>query len=147
MNEKLKPPFYGQCLCGTVKYRVDVIEAKIGHCHCSMCRKFHGSAFATYANAKKENFQWLAGESALKAYKADNQTVRRFCSACGSSMTFADDDGESDKIVFALGTLDSDIDQRPVGHIYTDYKANWVELNDDLPKYKEGGDSEQLESN
>ncbi len=38
----------------------------MAHCHCSMCRKFHGAAFSTYGEAKIENFKWLQGEGFLK---------------------------------------------------------------------------------
>ena len=47
----------GTCLCGGIVYEVNALEPKMGHCHCSMCRKFHGAAFATYGEAKRENFR------------------------------------------------------------------------------------------
>ncbi len=43
-----EPPYKGECLCGSIKYEVDEIEAQMGHCHCTMCRKFSGAAFTTY---------------------------------------------------------------------------------------------------
>lgn len=137
-------PYQGQCLCGSIKYQIDALEPNIGHCHCSMCRKFHGAAFATYGKAKSTNFHWLEGENQLNSFKADNGTVRQFCQNCGSSLTFAGDDGESDVVVFALATLDSEIEQKPVAHIYTNFKANWYDINDDLLKYREDRDSDLL---
>lgn len=134
------PPYHGQCLCGKIKYQVDAIEPGIGNCHCSMCRKFHGAAFATYGTAKKENFHWLEGGSLLQSFQADNQTVRQFCRVCGSSLTFADNEDEANKVVFALGTLDSHVEERPAGHIYIDFKASWYDINDNLPKYSEDRD-------
>ena len=44
-------------------------------------------------------------------------------------------------VEFALGTLDSEITERPDVHIYTDFKANWFEVEDGLPCYSEGRDS------
>ncbi len=134
-----KHSFYrGSCLCGSIRYQVDKIEPRMGHCHCSMCRKFHGAAFATFGEAKVKNFHWLAGKNLLKSYQADNDTVRQFCSLCGSSLTFkpANDTGEF--IEFSLGTLDDDIDLKPDAHIFTDSKANWATINNDLPQFKEG---------
>ena len=146
MSVKNQPAYQGQCLCGAIKYQVDAIEPKMGHCHCNMCRKFHGSAFATLGEAKSENFQWLAGDSLLKSFVAKNGTTRQFCSNCGSSMTFADANADGSIVEFALGTLDSEIVERPDVHIYADYKANWFDINDDLPKYKEGRDSGPFEN-
>ncbi len=57
----------GQCLCGSVIYKVAAIENRMGHCHCSMCRKFHGAAFATFGEAKAEHFRWVTGEDQLKS--------------------------------------------------------------------------------
>ncbi len=131
------PPYTGECLCGSIKYEVDKIESRMGHCHCSMCRKFHGAAFATLGEAKAENFRWIEGEEFLQNYKADNGTVRRFCKLCGSSMTFTPSNDTGDLIEFSLGTLDSDIDLRPDAHIFTGSKATWYEISDDLPQYKE----------
>ena len=37
----------GSCLCGDVAFCVDGPLELRSHCHCSMCRKTHGSAFAT----------------------------------------------------------------------------------------------------
>ena len=36
----------GSCLCGTVQWRLDPPFGEMSHCHCSMCRKAHGAAFA-----------------------------------------------------------------------------------------------------
>jgi len=141
MNNHATPPYSGQCLCGRVKYQVDVLEPKMGHCHCSMCRKFHGSAFATYGEAKSANFHWLAGKGDLKSYKGHNDTVRQFCQNCGSSLTFAPADSDGSIVEFSLSTLDSDIGERPDVHIYTDYKANWYDITDDLPQHKDDRDS------
>ena len=96
----------GQCLCGGIKYEVDKLEPKMGHCHCIMCRKFHGAAFSTYGEAKRENFRWLAGEDLLTDFVSDNGVTRQFCKTCGSSLTFAvaNDTGESLSLRLGLWT-------------------------------------------
>ena len=138
MTEKYQAPLQGQCLCGAIKYQVDAIGPKMGHCHCSMCRKFHGAAFATYGEATKTNFKWLEGAHLLKAFKAPNGTVRQFCENCGSSMTFQAATGIDDVVEFSLGTLDSYLDAKPDVHIYTESKASWYDISDALPQFKAG---------
>jgi len=44
MDHGIESPYRGQCLCGAVKYAVDAIGPRMAHCHCSMCRQFHGAA-------------------------------------------------------------------------------------------------------
>ncbi|MCK4707552.1 MAG: GFA family protein [Gammaproteobacteria bacterium] len=129
-------PYTGQCLCGSIKYQVDKIEPKIAHCHCSMCRKFHGAAFATFGEAVKKNFHWLEGKSLLKSYVASNRTTRQFCNNCGSSLTFLSP-AFPHLVEFSLGTLDSNITLKPDAHIFTGSKACWYDITDKLPQYKE----------
>lgn len=128
----------GSCLCRSIQYEVDKIEPQMAHCHCKMCRKWHGAAFASYGEVKPENFRWLSGEEFLVEYKAENNTTRRFCKKCGSSMTFKPSFDNGGLIEFALGTLDDPIDDRPDANIFTHYKADWFEITDNLPQHEEG---------
>lgn len=137
--------YSGSCLCGKVRYEVVKFEEKIGHCHCTMCRKFHGAAFSTFGSVLLENCVWVSGESNLKNYTASNGSVRQFCCVCGSSMVFCAQGDKGVSIELALSTLDCDIEVAPDAHIYTSYKANWLSLSDELPKYKEYRDGEWTE--
>ena len=144
MSDNPKIPYKGQCLCGAVKYEVDAIGQRMGHCHCSMCRKFHGAAFATFGEARRESFRWLEGEQLLSSYQAPNGTVRRFCSSCGSSMTFAPSNDSGELIEFTLGTLVDQPELTPDAHIFIGSKASWYKISDDLPQFEEGRGSTQL---
>ena len=130
----------GSCLCGTIKYQVTNLNPKMGHCHCSMCRKFHGAAFATFGEVAIEDFRWLTGESALKVFIAANGTVRKFCGQCGASLIFKSKNDQGTTVEFTLGPLDSDISQHPDSHIFVGSKANWFEISDDLPQFNQGRD-------
>ena len=52
----------GSCLCGSVAYEVDAGPGPIVHCHCTICRKTHGSAFSTVTNVPRDRFRWTRGE-------------------------------------------------------------------------------------
>lgn len=143
MNDSIDWPYQGQCLCGEIQYEVKQIEAQMGHCHCTMCRKFHGAAFATLGEAYTENFRWAAGEERLKTYEAPNGTKRKFCENCGSSLIFVASNDNGKMVEFSLGTLDSEIELKPDAHIFTDFGACWYEIRDELPRFKEGRSSAQ----
>ena len=143
MSDSSNGPYKGQCLCGLIKYEVKEIEPRMGHCHCSMCRKFHGAAFATLGEAKADNFHWVAGEARLKTYLAPNGTKRQFCDNCGSSLIFVPSNDTGELIEFSMGTLDSKIELKPDAHIFTNYGASWYEIGDNLPQFTEGRDSQQ----
>lgn len=138
-------PYTGQCLCGQVSYAIEGFEPNVAHCHCSMCRKFHGAAFTTFGSVRKERFRWISGEHLLKGYRAPNGTVRKFCSHCGSSMVFVPAAGDGGLVEIALGTLDSDLDFVPDAHIFVGSKANWDVPCDDLPKYVDDRGSERVD--
>lgn len=130
-------PYCGSCLCGVVKFEIDKFLPQAAHCHCSMCRKFHGAAFATLAGVFRSNFRWIAGEDALKGYTAENGTTRTFCRHCGSSLTFSSPGGPEEEIEIALGAMDGDVPVVPSAHIFVGSAANWTVLGDELPLYEE----------
>jgi hypothetical protein len=138
MNPASNKLYHGSCLCGAIQFEASHLSPQMGHCHCSMCRKFHGAAFATFGETSSDNFRWLKGADLLKSYHAPNGTTRQFCSVCGSSLTFKPAGEDNGLIEFSLGALDDPISERPDAHIFTAYKADWIDLCDDLPKFKEG---------
>ena len=145
MSHSSGEPYRGSCLCGQVSYEIDGFESKAAHCHCSMCRKFHGAAFTTFGSVRKDRFRWTSGEHLLNAYRAPNGTVRKFCPNCGSSMVFVPAAGDGGFVEIALGTLDSDLDFGPDAHIFVGSKANWDVLCDKLPKYAGDRGSEHVD--
>ena len=124
----------GGCLCGKVRYRVDGPLFGVDHCHCSMCRRQHGAAFATYADCAAGDFSWVEGEDIVKLYEAEGGGGWCFCSECGSTLA-GTDNGEVTSIT--LGTVEGDPGVRPESHIFTGSKAVWHEITDDLPQFDE----------
>lgn len=126
--------YRGSCLCGSVTFKVNAMVATACHCHCTMCRKFHGAAFATLVSV--EGLQWVTGKEYLKHFKAENGTVRTFCNRCGSSLGFKDSKGGG--LELAIPTFDDPIPIKVNAHIFTNYSVNWYSPQDNLPCYGEG---------
>ena len=137
-------PYRGSCLCGAIRFEVDLFEPRTGNCHCSMCRKFHGAAYATIAEAKRNHFRWIRGQELIKGYTAENDTTRSFCANCGSSLTFASPEADPDLVEIALGCFDDDVPVRPDAHIYVASGAEWARPEDDLPQFEAGRDSARI---
>lgn len=137
-------PYRGSCLCAAIQFEVGRFAPNTGNCHCSMCRKFHGAAYATLAGARSAHFRWLRGEDRLKAYTAANGTTRRFCCECGSSLTFASPLADPDLVEIALGCFDGDVPVKPDAHIFVASGAAWARPDDGLPQYEAGRDSNRF---
>lgn len=74
----------GQCSCRAVEYKFSTESLIAYQCHCSMCRKATGSAFATIVMAPEEWFRWVRGEEAISTHAKGNGYRVNFCSHCGS---------------------------------------------------------------
>src|SRR6202161_1513969 len=60
-------PHQGSCLCGGIQYELSSELRGTTHCHCSMCRKAHGAAFATHGGVSKRDLRLLTGADLLRA--------------------------------------------------------------------------------
>ena len=130
--------YRGSCLCGALEFEADAFTHDVGNCHCSMCRKFHGAAYATIAGVEREKFRWLSGEVSLKTYTAKNGTVRTFCRHCGSSLLFASPGAPGDVVEVAIAAFDGGVSVRPNAPIFVGSAANWVSVPADEPQFLEG---------
>ena len=126
----------GGCLCGAVRYSIATTLKRITHCHCSMCRKQHGAAFATYAMIGSKHVSIDDAGGQLRTYTSSPGVSRQFCGVCGSSL-FWHTDAAPKLIDVALGTLDDDPDKTAFAHIFVASKAPWYEITDALPQYPE----------
>ena len=133
----------GSCLCGQVTYQLDGGVELINHCHCSMCRKAHGAAFASFLHATSEGFRWNSGESLVERYQSSVGNVRAFCRVCGSNMPVVE---SGNHVIIPAGTLDDDPGVRPIVNIFAGFKAPWFAIEDSLPQFDEHPPDEFWES-
>ena len=128
--------YKGSCLCGAVQFEVTGPIRNIVYCHCSQCRKAQGSAFATNGIVNSSDFVFVSGEDDLSAYASSEDQSKYFCKTCGSPI-ISKRKSLPDELRIRLGTLESDISERPQAHIFVTSKANWEDICGDLPQYEE----------
>ena len=128
----------GSCLCGGVRYETTAPVKASSHCHCSMCRKAHGAAFASYGNVRREHHRFVQGQALVRTYQSSAQVTRTFCSVCGSPLLWHSEGAHADWVAVPLGTLDTPSDTPPQKHIYVDSKAPWVVIGDGYPQEPQG---------
>ena len=122
----------GSCLCGAVSFEVDPPFPWMGHCHCSMCRKAHGAAFATHVEVDATRFRGLDNAKAILRYESSQGVFRTFCGRCGA---ITPDGPASGPVFVPAGLLDDDPQIRPQTHIFVASKAPWHDIADALPRF------------
>ena len=120
----------GSCLCGGVTYKVSEPVENFTHCHCSMCRKIHGSLFGSYLRTRQLDF--IQGKDLIVKYESSPGFERCFCGRCGSVLPEQVEGAEYNFV--PAGGLDGDIGIYPEKHIFASSKADWYQISDDLPK-------------
>jgi hypothetical protein len=118
----------GGCLCGAVRFRAKPPLTGLSHCHCSRCRKAHGSAYATYGAVRRTGF---ASRGEIARFESSPGFFRAFCPRCGSVVP----DGAGEECFVPLGLLDEAPPLRVEAHIFAASKAPWFELTDALPRF------------
>jgi hypothetical protein len=77
----------GGCVCGAVRFEIDVPARWAWHDHSEASRRAQGCAYATYVGSYKSRFRILSGEDALSRYEAGGR-IRSFCSRCGTPVIY-----------------------------------------------------------
>jgi hypothetical protein len=121
----------GGCLCGAIRFEVELPSKWCAHCHCSMCRRAHGAAYVTWVGFRADQFRVVAGT--LARYQSSPGTTRSFCGRCGSPLTF-ESQRWANEVHVARAAIPGAIDRVPQAHVFASDKAEWVPLSDDLPK-------------
>jgi len=124
----------GGCLCGAVRYEVRGQFLRVGHCHCSRCRRHSGTAMSTQGRVRRELFRLVQGLESIRNYRVEGHATKAFCEVCGSSL-FGGDWPDGPEVSVRFGSLDGDPGIAPQFHTFVGAKAAWDEICDDLPQY------------
>lgn len=93
----------GRCVCGAVRYVVTGALRPVVNCHCHRCRRFTGHHMAA-SSARVADIE-LEGDDTLTWFEAANGVFYGFCSTCGSSLFWKNDE-EPERLSICAGTLD-----------------------------------------
>jgi hypothetical protein len=123
----------GRCLCGAIAFSVAPPYRWFAHCHCSMCRKHHGSLFTTSLGVARAAFRWLEGADEIVHYRATAAFERPFCGRCGASVPAVSHDERYWHV--PAGLLDGDVGATPRAHIFAASRSPLFELDTVLPRH------------
>ena len=124
----------GSCLCGKIRYQVEIFPNKIFNCHCQFCRKAHGADYVTVALANAATLNIDDSNKCLKEHQNDIGGFRAFCSECGTRlMNYAPD--KSIYFSVCLSTVDTHLDVKPLAHVNTESRARWCQPYDGIAEF------------
>lgn len=79
----------GRCVCGEVRFEIDVPARWAWHDHSSASRHAQGCAYATYVGSWRSRFRILAGEASITRFEDEAAaTTRSFCARCGTPLFY-----------------------------------------------------------
>ena len=127
--------YLGSCLCGEVTFEIEGDFDNFYLCHCERCRKDTGSAHASNLFSSTAKLKWLTGKDKAKIFNFRSEGhIKSFCTNCGSALPNIQMNGKL--LVVPAGSLDSDINIKPQGHIYYASRANWDNKLEEVSKFE-----------
>lgn len=123
----------GSCLCGAVAFTVAPPYPWFAYCHCSLCRKQHGSLFGTSLGVARNAFSWLKGVDEIVHYRATPAFDRPFCRHCGAAVPAVSHD--EDYWHVPAGLLDDGFDSKPRTQIFVASRSSLTALDPALPRH------------
>lgn len=114
------PAFGGGCQCGAVRYRVTAGPAKDCLCHCRMCQRATGNAFAPLIEVAADRVTW---EGTPAEWASSSVAWRGFCPTCGTPLYYR----SGDTVELMAGTVvPGQVDFAPAAHSASESRVAWL---------------------
>jgi hypothetical protein len=126
-GQTMTTPLTGGCLCGAIRYSVDVPIAELRACHCTHCQKASGAAGSVNAVIPSAALRITRGRAKRYDALADSgRTLYRFfCGNCGSPL-YSQRATAPETAVLRAGTLDEAGEMRITTNIWTRSARPWA---------------------
>ena len=126
----------GGCMCGAVRYEINLDGQRTSNCHCRDCQKNSGAPFMPFTNVDIGQFRWISKPEGIG--KASEAAVRRFCSKCGTPLTWEGVE-TPDRIAVSTGTLDDPSGLDIAYEIFTRSRWPGIQPFPGARQYEDGG--------
>jgi hypothetical protein len=119
----------GQCLCGETAWEANANPTSVHYCHCTLCRRWTGSPFATLAWFPRASFRWIGQQP--NAFRSSPLALRTHCSVCGTPLSLAYD--SRDDVALCVGSANAPEALIPEHHYGCESRLPWVDIGKSLP--------------
>ena len=118
-HERNYPEARGGCQCGAVRFTISAGPAEPGLCHCRMCQRATGNAFAPLYKVPDGRVIWQGRPA---EWASSNLASRGFCPTCGTPLYYRDAEG----IEIMAGCLTPDFPFAPLDNEGVQSRVPWL---------------------
>jgi hypothetical protein len=129
LGRGMKASHYGTCLCGATEWLACGVPSSVHYCHCSMCRRWTGSPFATLIWFARVDVKWTGRPPV--SFRSSPLATRSHCGLCGTPM-YLEYPGQTD-IALTVGTMNNPEMVTPTHHYGCESRLPWVDIGQALP--------------
>lgn len=124
--------YFGSCFCGAVELRVTGEPAAMGYCHCSSCRAWAAAPVNAFTLWAPSAVTIVRGAEQLGSFKKTEQSVRKWCKACGGHV-LTEHPGFG--LIDVYAATIPELPFTPMLHV--NYGERVLRMRDGLPKEKD----------
>jgi hypothetical protein len=134
MDHHANPTRTGRCLCGGVRFQIELTHEAFEICHCSACRRWSAGPFMGVHGQGPGKF---LSDDTLAWFASSPWAERGFCTRCGSSLFYRLSANHDAMLAAAVDALDDAGGITLDRHIFFDTKPDRYEFSDDRPRLSE----------
>ncbi len=122
----------GGCLCGALRYRLQLPAIDAAYCHCRLCQRSSGAPVLAYVSVPSGVFAYTRGEPTV--FRSSSHSQREFCNVCATQLVFRKIEGAT-VVDVTIPSLDDPERATPEFHIWRSSRLDWFDTTDTLPRY------------
>lgn len=133
-TEEVLMSYYGQCLCGAVRYQLTGEPKVVALCHCSDCRRSAGAPMVAWAMFPESALSEIKGQP--KTINSSGTAMRSFCAECGSGLFYRNAAILPGLVDVQTSTLDDPDALPPTLQMQVAERLNWLKHFHELPEFE-----------
>jgi len=122
-----EPATTGGCQCGAIRFAVAAGPARATVCHCRMCQRATGNAFAPLFEVSAGAVEW---QGTPAVWASSNVAERGFCGDCGTPLFYRATGGNTVELM--AGSLDRGF-SCPAANHGVESRVGWLAMLAGLP--------------
>src|SRR5262249_7909740 len=127
----------GGCPCGSIRYQLLDKPMFVHCCHCDDCQRLTGSAFVLNAIIETQAIKLLRDEPIAVPVPRENGSQDIYRGRTCETAVWRDYGRRHNLRFLRFGTLDKPGARKLDVHIYTRWKAKWLELPKGTPSFRD----------